>query len=377
MCSSPGNFEICTDIRTDSQNCGGCGLEDSRFICTGESTCQNGSRSCEQGKESCNGQCVDQCPSGTVRNPDDCSCQCQDPTKVLVNGQCQCPAGTTDCGEETGQGACKDLTHDPNACGGCGFEFACRTDEVCNQGQCGWGPGTQFSSTFNKCVPICEGNQINLPPDGICRCDLGPGTFTEKCGIMCVDTASDENNCGGCFGVDGEKCESGEVCQAGSCTCPSGTHFDSTFNNCVPDCTGDLENLPPNGDCACPSLPGGTPTQCSDSCVDTNTNEDNCGSCGNSCPAGETCQNGSCTTGPPGMCPESYVHPPLSEPSATPPFLGCPGPNGVGTNTGCHDVGGGDYYCVYGLEDGKRFICYYHVDESQGVERYTLCGEPF
>ncbi|HSF50455.1 MAG TPA: hypothetical protein VLA74_06820, partial [Nitrososphaeraceae archaeon] len=126
------------------------------------------------------------------------------------------------------------------------------------------------------------------------------------------------------------------------------------------------------GECACPSLPGGTPIQCGDKCVDTATDESNCGGCGNTCQGDVTCQNGSCTT-----CPEGYAHPPLSEPPplTNAPPLGCPGPSG-GSNSFCDEVGGGDYFCVYRFEDGRQYTCYYHVDESQGVERYTLCGSP-
>ena len=75
--------------------------------------------------------------------------------------------------------------------------------------------------------------------------------------------------------------------------CVPGTHYDFTFNQCVPNCPH-LKNLPPNGDCACPSIPGGTPTACGDKCVDTNTDENNCGMCGNDCTIGYTCNGGLC-----------------------------------------------------------------------------------
>ena len=69
-----------------------------------------------------------------------------------------------------------------------------------------------------------------------------------------------------------------------SCKCPDKEElFDG---NCVPMCTGDLKRNINTGNCECPSLPGGTATQCGDKCVDTNTDENNCGVCGKVCSAG-------------------------------------------------------------------------------------------
>jgi hypothetical protein len=45
-----------------------------------------------------------------------------------------------------------------------------------------------------------------------------------------------------------------------------------------------------NGRCACPT----GQTDCSGVCVDTQTSNSNCGSCGNVCPAGTTCTAGTC-----------------------------------------------------------------------------------
>jgi len=38
-------------------------------------------------------------------------------------------------------------------------------------------------------------------------------------------------------------------------------------------------------------------TGCGGSCVDLQTDEDNCGSCNHACPAGSTCQGGACVCG--------------------------------------------------------------------------------
>lgn len=43
-----------------------------------------------------------------------------------------------------------------------------------------------------------------------------------------------------------------------------------------------------------PACGGETPTCCSGNCVNTATNESNCGSCGETCPPGQTCCEGTC-----------------------------------------------------------------------------------
>lgn len=48
-----------------------------------------------------------------------------------------------------------------------------------------------------------------------------------------------------------------------------------------------------SGNCK-PACGGATPTCCAGACVNTATNERNCGSCGETCPPGQTCCGGTC-----------------------------------------------------------------------------------
>lgn len=89
-------------------------------------------------------------------------------------------------------------------------------------------------------------------------CDtlLGEACCTqEPYGQLCLDTTSNNRNCGGC----GIECRGGQTCDDGVCSC------------------------------------GTEATLCNGLCVDTLTDPDNCGSCNHSCPSGGTCVDGQCT----------------------------------------------------------------------------------
>ena len=133
-----------------------------------------------------------------------------------------CSGGLTCCG-----GECVDTKTDPNNCGVCGT--------VCRSGLCV--------------------NGLCCPP-GAVKCGNSCCSFTCCGGTTCVNTQSDKKNCGSC----GHACRSDQVCQNGTCVCPSGT------------------------------------TDCNGMCVNTKTDPNNCGACNNSC-NGTTpgqCVNGSC-----------------------------------------------------------------------------------
>ena len=147
---------------------------------------------------------------------------------------------------------------------------------------------------FDKIKAIQDGTDPSCPRGGFVKNFNPPlSSCPGPLGLIkCVNLDS-QSDCGPC----GHVCKFDQQCQAHHCVnkCQSpNTHFDLTFNACIPNCTGDLKNLPPNGNCGCPALPGGISTQSGDKCVDTNTNKDNCGSCGNVCSSGQTCSGGTC-----------------------------------------------------------------------------------
>src|SRR5471032_2080707 len=96
-------------------------------------------------------------------------------------------------------------------------------------------------------------------------------------------------------------CNTGEACTNGACQCLTGLAL------CQASCV-DTQSDPQNcGACgtvcttgqvcaqgACSSAGCGTLTQCGQSCVDTSSNVENCGACGKPCQGGASCMSGAC-----------------------------------------------------------------------------------
>ena len=140
-----------------------------------------------------------------------------------------------------------------------------------------------------------------------------PGlTYCENVGA-CVDLATDLNNCGACGAV----CESGLVpvrCRNGVCeraSCPPELEYCGAVDLCRdlssdPLHCGAYQNPCASGVCVggvCAPAGGCAPgqTDCGGVCVDTCCDNNNCGACGNVCPAGLTCFEGVCDC-PSGLC---------------------------------------------------------------------------
>jgi stigma-specific protein Stig1 len=127
-----------------------------------------------------------------------------------------------------------------------------------------------------------------LPVDGgICTpfCDLCESDVTSPTGCSHTCTAKNCNefktSCHPCS----NPCEGGQFC-GGFCkdTSSDPKNCGACGNVCPPGVTCQ------NGTCGCP--PG--QTICNGICTDTSSNSSNCGACGNACRAGEICQNGAC-----------------------------------------------------------------------------------
>lgn len=182
-------------------------------------------------------------------------------------------------------------------------------------------PQCSGASTCGKadgCGGICTGASGSCPAgascnsQGVCEC-TGAGQslcYDASYNTLCLDTASDPNNCGTC----NNKCPSGVTCTDGSCDCPVGKHFcqgqsyppsEGTCTNLASDpahCGSCTQACPGtacvHGVCGkCPASTTACPYSDPPACADLMTDNDNCGACGNACPSGNPCVNGYCDCG--------------------------------------------------------------------------------
>jgi hypothetical protein len=169
----------------------------------------------------------------------------------------------------------------------------------------------------------CNGQTV--ASDGGASC---PASQT-SCNGTCVDTESDPGNCGGC----GTTCDPSKVCSRGQCN-----------DICTPAQT------------ACP-LSGGNEGGPGVFCVNTKTDNANCGACGKACPAEQTCAAGSCKS----LCSAGQ--------------------------TGCMPDGGGAPYCVSIQSDdsncgacghacGPQAICMGGSCIDQCLKSQKACPDP-
>ncbi|HKU79146.1 MAG TPA: twin-arginine translocation signal domain-containing protein [Rhodanobacteraceae bacterium] len=157
-------------------------------------------------------------------------------------GTCFCPTGTEQCGDGCVPECASGTYLDPTSCT-CGPCNLICEDEAC----------TSLELDTCECVTICS------PSAPYCCNGLCYDTEPVMCNGLCVpaeQTQSDPNNCG----PNCEACPTGMLCSAGQCICISGAAY----------CAGT-------------------------GCVDTMTDTQNCGSCGNVCPADNPiCYMGQC-----------------------------------------------------------------------------------
>ncbi len=157
---------------------------------------------------------------------------------------------------------------------------------------------------------LCDGTRWIA--NGTCSstlvCDTAPGTNQGLCttpATQCVGRQSGESFCTGLTkytcGLD--------LLNISSVTCPYVCSQGSCVGVCTPNTNGCLENqtatcdslghLVPVSTCVHGCVLGAccgaaTPDACGNSCVDLQTNNSNCGTCGHACTGGKTCQAGAC-----------------------------------------------------------------------------------
>jgi hypothetical protein len=331
----------CANTTNDPNHCGDC-----TTVCAPGLVCSNSAcvTTCPTGTTNCNGSCVNL--MGTDTN------HCGSCTNVCPVGD-ECVAGqcVLDCpiGQELCNGVCKDTKSDVANCGGCAGSggVVCAMGQSCDEGIC-CAAGFENVDNLGKCCPIgwknCGGTCVDPNNDNancggcanmggvVCgsgtTCEGGEccGANEDNCsGTSCTNTQTDNANCGACNNACGatEACKGGLCCDAdgeinanGKC-CPNGS---VNCNGTCTDLTDPLtcgtacSNAGPclaNEVCAagtctanCNATPA-TPTACSGTCTNTQTDPNNCGACGTICASG-VCSAGTCaacsTTANPSTC---------------------------------------------------------------------------
>jgi len=205
---------------------------------------------------------------------------------------------TCSTGQVLCSGVCSSISTDTHNCGACGH--TCATGQACVSGQC---TGSSTQCTVASDCPTSNSCQLPTCTAGVCgvvnaaagtACSVNGGTHCDgsgscvsscpagqtMCGSTCINTSTDTQNCGAC-GLACNAANGVSACTAGTCsisTCNAG------FANCDQNAANGCE-------------------------VNTQTDPNNCGLCGNvcsglcvaghcavvHCPAGQkTCDGVSC-----------------------------------------------------------------------------------
>ena len=189
------------------------------------------------------------CAGEAIRAPDTC--------ESALDGECDepqyCAAGTdtTDCGDDS---------------------CASANDGECDEPQyCDFGTDTTDCRAARLCEPQCGARVCGDEP--ACGTSCGTCIGNQSCNAegQCIDNACTPDCAGRACGAD-------PVCGRSCGTC-GGTEVCDTGT----------------GQCAAPCEAGRT--LCNGTCVDTSSDPNHCGGC-DACPAGNLCENGSCTQPP-------------------------------------------------------------------------------
>ncbi len=290
----PNNNNVCgTSIHACDPN--------QNMVCGNDFQCQ-----CKDGLVNCDGKCID--PN---TNNDFCgafgSCsstdalagkQCNTTLEHCANGSCVCNSGYVRCGTE-----CIDPKTNPQYCGvnnDCSYEFK---DKPAEQNK---------DSLKGDCSKY---NGITLDSHAVCKLESGSANCKcendkyelakiDRYGTgatwQCVDPKTDPMYCESCISGNKENCKtntnaciSGYQCSAGKCVA---SNCNAPKVQCGDMCV-DKNTFHVNDTCtACASDYCAENGQVASGCfLNTKTDVNNCGSCGNQCPTGAACVDGKCT----------------------------------------------------------------------------------
>jgi hypothetical protein len=293
---------VCVNPNLDEANCGSCATSCERANASvecREASCVN--HGCLDGYADCNGKASDGCESNLKTEAEHCgSC---DSVCGTTNGTASCNQGTcaiacasnyADCDGSTSNGCETNLTSTVKNCGSCGNECHDGTNgtAVCRSGVCG---------LSNCAAPYgdCDGNPSN-------GCESNSKTDVNNCGgcgntcslahatAACTNGGCDIASCDvgweDCDGVSSNGCEVNVLSSSANCGACGAT---CTPSNATGACV--------KGACTVSTCSVGYQdcnAKATDGCeIKTQTDVNNCGSCGNACSTvhgSASCSAGSC-----------------------------------------------------------------------------------
>jgi hypothetical protein len=243
-----------TNIATDTQNCGGCGV-----VCQSRANstvgCANQActlSSCSPNYKDCNNLEADGCETNVATDTQNCGgCGVICPPRAnsvvgCANQACtlsSCNANYKDCNNLEADGCETNIATDPQNCAGCGTICPARSHAS---------PGC----ASQICTVVCDPNYKD------CNANTADGCET--------NVATDSQNCGGCGVVCAPRANATVGCANQACT----------LSSCNPNYK-DCNSLEADG-------------------CETNIATDvaNCGGCGNACPTNYLCVAGGCLPPP-------------------------------------------------------------------------------
>jgi len=205
----------CRNLKSDADNCGGCGR-----LCPDNATCVAAQCkvTCASGQTECSGECHDLTSDNANCGKCDAVCGAG---YACRSGSCKlsCSTGSTEC-----SGTCLNLQSDAANCGACGNR--CGASQVCSNGAC----VTSCTAGFTNCSDSCVDLNADVQHCGACgkSCVAGEQCYMGSCSLVCSnglvncagscrETSSDAANCGSC----GKTCKANESCRSNTCVVTS------------------------------------------------------------------------------------------------------------------------------------------------------------
>ncbi len=299
----------CRDTRNDPLACGSCATTCS--FTQGVAGCNNSActlLACNSGRGNCDGNNTNGCETDTNTSAANCGvcgngCQFANATASCAMGRCvmgTCNTGFRDCNNNPIDGCETNIASgDVNNCGGCGT--ACGTPPV----------GATYSCTGSMCrlsMLTCPADRRNCDGNDTNGCEtfqLTDPLNCGACGTVCSQTGGTRSCVGGTCRI---ACNAGLGDCDGSVTNGCETNLNTSATNCgLCGRACSLANATAGcaaGACTVASCNSGF-ANCNgtagDGCeVNTQSDSNNCGACGNVCPGGQRCSAGTCVS----TCPD-------------------------------------------------------------------------